>query len=81
MAAIVMEFAMYEPEVFPGLIYRMPDPKTVFLIFSTGRIVCTGAKKKEIVRDAVRKLNQQVRELGVAKKELSDNDYEDITFI
>ena len=54
MAAIVMEFAMYEPEVFPGLIYRMPDPKTVFLIFSTGRIVCTGAKKKEIVRDAVR---------------------------
>ncbi|MHA1669883.1 MAG: TATA-box-binding protein [Promethearchaeota archaeon] len=81
MAAIVMEFAMYEPEVFPGLIYRMPDPKTVFLIFSTGRIVCTGAKKKEIVRDAVRKLNQQVRELGVAKKELSDSDYEDITFI
>jgi len=81
MAAIVMEFAMYEPEVFPGLIYRMPDPKTVFLIFSTGRIVCTGAKKKEIVRDAVRKLNQQVRELGVAKKELSNTDYEDITFI
>ena len=81
MAAIVMEFAMYEPEVFPGLIYRMPDPKTVFLIFSTGRIVCTGAKKKEIVRDAVRKLNQQVRELGVAKKELGDSDYEDITFI
>ena len=81
MAAIVMEFAMYEPEVFPGLIYRMPDPKTVFLIFSTGRIVCTGAKKKEIVRDAVRKLNQQVRELGVAKKELGNTDYEDITFI
>ncbi|MHA1320604.1 MAG: TATA-box-binding protein, partial [Promethearchaeota archaeon] len=33
MAAIVMEYAMYEPEVFPGLIYRMQDPKTVFLIF------------------------------------------------
>ncbi|MHA1472727.1 MAG: TATA-box-binding protein, partial [Promethearchaeota archaeon] len=43
MAAIVMEYAMYEPEVFPGLIYRMQEPKTVFLIFSTGRIVCTGA--------------------------------------
>lgn len=81
MAAIVMEYAMYEPEVFPGLIYRMQDPKTVFLIFSTGRIVCTGAKQKEIVRDAVKKLNQQVRELGVAKKELSDSDYQDITFI
>ena len=81
MAAIVMEYAMYEPEVFPGLIYRMQDPKTVFLIFSTGRIVCTGAKKKEIVREAVKKLNQQVRELGVAKKELADTDYQDITFI
>ncbi len=81
MAAIVMEYAMYEPEVFPGLIYRMQEPKTVFLIFSTGRIVCTGAKKKEIVRDAVMKLNQQVRDLGVAKKELSDTDYQDITFI
>ncbi len=81
MAAIVMEYAMYEPEVFPGLIYRMQDPKTVFLIFSTGRIVCTGAKKKEIVRDAVAKLNLQVRELGVAKKDLADSDYEDIAFI
>jgi len=81
MAAIVMEYAMYEPEVFPGLIYRMQDPKTVFLIFSTGRIVCTGAKKKEIVREAVLKLNQEVRELGVAKKDISESEYQDITFI
>lgn len=81
MAAIVMEYAMYEPEVFPGLIYRMQDPKTVFLIFSTGRIVCTGAKKKEIVREAVKKLNKEVRELGVAKEEMGDADYQDITFI
>ncbi len=81
MAAIVMEYAMYEPEVFPGLIYRMQDPKTVFLIFSTGRIVCTGAKRKEIVREAVIKLNKEVRELGVAKKDMGSSDYQDITFI
>jgi transcription initiation factor TFIID TATA-box-binding protein len=81
MAAIVMEYAMYEPEVFPGLIYRMQEPKTVFLIFSTGRIVCTGAKKKEIVREAVKKLNVQVRELGVAKEDLGNTDYQDITFV
>mgnify|MGYP006284112059 CR=1 FL=1 len=81
MAAIVMEFAMYEPEVFPGLIYRMQEPKTVFLIFSTGRIVCTGAKQKEIVRDAVLKLNREVRELGVAKKNIAESEYQDITFI
>ena len=81
MAAIVMEYAMYEPEVFPGLIYRMQEPKTVFLIFSTGRIVCTGAKKKEIVKEAVKKLNKEVRDLGVAKKDLGNPDYQDITFI
>ena len=81
MAAIIMEYAMYEPEVFPGLIYRMQEPKTVFLIFSTGRIVCTGAKKKEIVREAVKKLNKEVRELGVAKKDLGNPDYQDINFV
>ena len=81
MAAIVMEYAMYEPEVFPGLIYRMQEPKTVFLIFSTGRIVCTGAKKKEIVREAVKKLNKEVRDLGVAKENLGNPDYQDITFV
>ncbi len=81
MAAIVMDFAMYEPEVFPGLIYRMPDPKTVFLIFSTGRIVCTGAKEKKIVREAVLKLNQHVRELGITRKDIGDSEYQDITFV
>ncbi len=81
MAAIVMEYAMYEPEVFPGLIYRMQDPKTVFLIFSTGRIVCTGAKNKEVVREAVLKLNREVREIGVAKENLAEAEYDDISFV
>jgi len=81
MATVVMEHTMYEPEVFPGLIYRMQEPKTVFLIFSTGRIVCTGAKEKESVRDAVIKLNHLVRELGVAKEDIGDAEYQDITFI
>jgi transcription initiation factor TFIID TATA-box-binding protein len=64
-ASVIMENAMYEPEVFPGLIYRMAEPKTVFLIFSTGRIVCTGAKTKAIVGEAVKKLMQQVKEYGL----------------
>jgi transcription initiation factor TFIID TATA-box-binding protein len=82
MAAVVMEYAMYEPEVFPGLIFRMQDPHTVFLIFSTGRIVCTGAKSKEIVAIAVKKLYNLVREMGVAKEpgeegnEMEDEDEE-----
>ena len=81
MAAITMQHAMYEPEVFPGLIYRMQEPKTVFLIFSTGKIVCTGAKDKEIVHEAVLKLNREVRELGVAREDLGSLEYQDIGFI
>ena len=69
MAAVVMEYVMYEPEVFPGLIYRMQDPKTVFLLFSTGKIVCTGGKTEEMVAEAVQKLSKEVREYGVAKGE------------
>jgi len=72
LAAVVMEYAMYEPEVFPGLIYRMQDPKTVFLLFSTGKIVCTGGKTEEMVAEAVQKLNKEVREYGVAKGEGED---------
>lgn len=34
----------YEPEVFPGLVYRMKNPKVTFLIFVSGKIVVTGAK-------------------------------------
>jgi transcription initiation factor TFIID TATA-box-binding protein len=76
MAAVVMEYSMYEPEVFPGLIYRMSNPKTVFLLFSTGRIVCTGAKTKDMVAVAVGKLYDAVHEYGVSRKygEISDSD-------
>lgn len=81
MAAIVMENAMYEPEVFPGVIYRMQDPKTVFLIFSIGKVVCTGAKNKKFIKEAFLKLNREVRELCVAKKNLENSEYQDITFI
>ena len=81
MAAIIMENAMYEPEVFPGLIYRMKDPKTVFLIFSTGKVVCTGAKNKKFVKEAFIKLNLRVRELDLAKKNEETLEYHDISFI
>lgn len=37
-------FSSYEPELFPGLIYRMVKPKIVLLIFVSGKIVLTGAK-------------------------------------
>jgi transcription initiation factor TFIID TATA-box-binding protein len=53
---------MYEPEQFPGLIYRMDEPKVVILIFATGNLVCTGAKKEQDVYDAVHKLHERLEE-------------------
>jgi transcription initiation factor TFIID TATA-box-binding protein len=49
---------MYEPEQFPGLIYRMDEPKVVILIFASGKLVCTGAKKEIQVHIAVNKLQE-----------------------
>jgi len=53
---------MYEPEQFPGLIYRMENPRAVILIFSSGKLVCTGAKKEKLVHQAVMKLRQRLDE-------------------
>ena len=51
---------MYEPEQFPGLIYRMDEPKVVILVFASGKIVCTGAKKEEEVYESINKLRDQL---------------------
>ena len=56
---------MYEPEQFPGLIYRMDDPKVVILIFATGKLVCTGAKKEAEVPRAIAKLQETLEEKGL----------------
>ena len=56
--AYALKRTMYEPEQFPGLIYRVNEPKVVFLLFASGKIVCTGAKKQEDIYIAVEDLNQ-----------------------
>jgi len=60
--AYSMKGTMYEPEQFPGLIYRMDEPKVVILIFSSGKLVCTGAKKEEEVYRAVTILQKTLEE-------------------
>jgi transcription initiation factor TFIID TATA-box-binding protein len=64
-AARSLPRSMYEPEQFPGLIHRMLDPKTVILIFASGKLVCTGAKKESDVYRAVHHLHTMLE-----KKEL-----------
>jgi transcription initiation factor TFIID TATA-box-binding protein len=63
-AAYLLENSMYEPEQFPGLIYRMDNPKVVLLIFSSGKVVCTGARKEEEVKEAINKLYDKLNEIG-----------------
>ena len=62
MAADIMDNVMYEPEQFPGLIYRMAEPKVVILIFASGKLVCTGGKSAEMVDVAVVKLHGILQE-------------------
>ncbi len=56
-AAYTLGRTMYEPEQFPGLIYRMEQPKVVILLFASGKLVCTGAKKEDDVFVAVGQLH------------------------
>ncbi len=48
-----LENVEFEPEQFPGLVYRVRDPKVVMLLFSSGKVVCTGAKKIDDIERAV----------------------------
>jgi transcription initiation factor TFIID TATA-box-binding protein len=65
LAANTLENVMYEPEQFPGLIYRMLSPKVVILMFASGKLVCTGAKTEREVHEAIRKLSEELREKGL----------------
>jgi transcription initiation factor TFIID TATA-box-binding protein len=61
-AAYTLGRTMYEPEQFPGLIYRMDVPKVVILLFASGKLVCTGAKQEQDVYVAVEKLHVLLEE-------------------
>ncbi|HIQ23609.1 MAG TPA: TATA-box-binding protein [Pyrodictium delaneyi] len=62
-AALTLENSMYEPEQFPGLIHRMDEPRVVLLIFSSGKMVITGAKREEEVYEAVNKIYEELKKL------------------
>ena len=61
-AARTLPRSMYEPEQFPGLIHRMLDPKTVILVFSSGKLVCVGARNEKDVHRAVHNLHSLLEE-------------------
>lgn len=62
-----LEAIEYEPEVFPGLVYKIAEPKVVALLFSSGKIVCTGAKKVEDIKIAAKKIHLELSNAGLIK--------------
>jgi len=66
--ALGLENVEYEPEQFPGLVYKIKEPKVAMLLFSSGKIVCAGARKTEDVSLAVDKLSKELTSLGLLRK-------------
>ena len=56
---------LYEPEQFPALIFRMKEPKAVFLVFANGKVICTGGKSEREVHIAVNQLNAILQSNGL----------------
>jgi len=55
-------YASYEPELFPGLIYRMVSPKIVLLIFVSGKVVLTGGKVRNEIYEAFEQIYPVLQE-------------------
>src|SRR2546421_5162064 len=66
--ALALGGSEYEPEQFPGLIYRIQEPKTAILLFRSGKVVCTGAKSLENVKTAIDLVSKQIQAAGMPIK-------------
>jgi transcription initiation factor TFIID TATA-box-binding protein len=66
--ALGLDNVEYEPEQFPGLVYRIKEPKVAMLLFGSGKIVCAGARKIEEVSLAVEKVLKELTSLGLLRK-------------
>ncbi len=59
----------YEPEQFPGLVFRLEEPRVVVLLFGSGKIVCTGARRPLDVYLAVEKIEKELENAGLLPRE------------
>jgi len=64
--ALELENTEYEPEQFPGLVYKLSEPNATFLLFSNGKLVCTGTKNRQELDDAKKKLLKNLK-VAIAK--------------
>ena len=65
--ALELENTEYEPEQFPGLVYKLAEPNATFLLFSNGKLVCTGTKNNEQLEDSITQLIKKIKEVNSRK--------------
>ena len=63
--AFALENSEFEPESFPGLVYRVTEPRVAFLLFKSGRIVCAGARDVGSIHKALRKFKKHLEGIGI----------------
>jgi transcription initiation factor TFIID TATA-box-binding protein len=63
--ASILPNTEYNPEQFPGLVIRIKDPKTSALIFSSGKVVCTGAKNLDEVHRSLQRIIEQLKKINI----------------
>jgi transcription initiation factor TFIID TATA-box-binding protein len=65
LAKVALSFGLenvdYEPEDFPGLVYRIDEPQATFILFGSGKIICTGAKANSLAEEAFKKLEKKLK--------------------
>ena len=66
----------YEPEQFPGVVYRVKDPKLAILMFRSGRAVCTGGKNEENIHEGIKRMIGDLRGAGIETWDTSDVEIE-----
>ena len=66
----------YEPEQFPGVVYRVKDPKLAILMFRSGRAVCTGGKNKDNIHTGIERMIQDLRGAGIETWDKKDVEIE-----
>ncbi|RLI97410.1 MAG: TATA-box-binding protein [Candidatus Aenigmatarchaeota archaeon] len=69
--AFQLENSEYEPEQFPGLVYRISQPRVAFLLFNSGKIIITGARNNKEIHDALNVFKGNLEEIGVKVKPIS----------
>ena len=66
----------YEPEQFPGVVYRVADPKLAILMFRSGRAVCTGGKDEDNIHTGIERMINDLRSAGITTWDLKDVEIE-----